>query len=116
MAVGNLWPGCSEVTACFTSQVSALRWRGLQQAPASSKLRGCPRTAAPLQCQAGCSTSAQPWAQQLRGLSWPLQPCQMCCLQLGSACSPAQDCLGSQTTPPVHSSSHPLLILSLNSA
>ena len=33
MTVGNLWPGCSEVTAGFTSQVSTLCRRGLHQAP-----------------------------------------------------------------------------------
>lgn len=62
MAVGNLWPGCSEVTAGFISQVSALCRRGLHQTllHRSSELpwASCP-TAAP----GRPGSSRQPWAQ-----------------------------------------------------
>lgn len=50
MAVGNLWPGCREVTAAFTSQVSALCRRGLHQTSGSRffpELLPGPRAAAP---------------------------------------------------------------------
>lgn len=55
IAVGNLWPGCCQVTFCFTSQVPAfcgrddirLPWHALQPAPTSARLPHCPGTAVP---------------------------------------------------------------------
>lgn len=94
-AVGNLWPGCCQVTFCFTSQVPAfcgrddirLPWPALQPAPTPARLPPCPGTAVPQP-----RGLVRPFQCQARG-----QSCPLCHLQSAPAHLSTQDCLQDQT-------------------
>lgn len=63
MAIGNLWPGCSEVTAGFISQVSALCRRGLHQT-LLQRSSALPWASCPAAASGWPGSSRQPWAQR----------------------------------------------------